>query len=455
MRRLGSAVYFGFVGRYPCALEKLRILRDPVETSIRKLGVVGLGYVGIPLSVVAAKAGLEVVGFDIDQRRVDLLNARTSPIRNIPDEMIATIRELNFRATTDFAEASGVHAILICVQTPLDKMQQPDLSYVTATIAQLLPHLTKGQMLSLESTTWPGTTHEVIRPALEGAGFTIGEDMFLVYSPEREDPGNEHFNTKTIPKVVGGETETCLKKGIETYSKFIDTVVPVSSTQAAELVKLLENIQRSVNIGLMNEMKMVADKMGLNIFEIVEAAATKPFGFSKYLPGPGVGGHCIPIDPFYLTWKAREYGLRTRFIELAGEINSSMPDFVVSKIASALNEAEKSVKGAKILCVGISYKPNVEDVRESPSVFVMEGLRDLGAEVSYHDPFVPKFPEMREHSFDLSSVPLTAENLNGQDLVVLLTNHKDLDLDLISEESSILVDTRGVFRSYKEGLILA
>ncbi|PRX27671.1 UDP-N-acetyl-D-glucosamine dehydrogenase [Meinhardsimonia xiamenensis] len=419
---------------------------DAVASRSAKIGILGLGYVGIPLALRISEVGLGVVGFDVDAQRVDELNAGQSPIRHIPREAIAAMRAGGFEATGDFSRAAECDALIICVPTPLNTYREPDLSFVTATMEQIAPHLRKGQLISLESTTWPGTTDEVLKPFLDRAGLRVGEDAYLVYSPEREDPGNAHFNTRTIPKVVGGHTPACLAAGEALYGAFIDRVVPVSSTRAAEMVKLLENIHRSINIGLVNEMKVVADAMGLDIFEIIDAAATKPFGFTPYYPGPGIGGHCIPIDPFYLTWKAREYGLHTRFIELAGEINASMPQYVVDKTVRALNEAGKAVKGAKILALGIAYKRDVDDMRESPSVFVMEILRDWGAELSYADPNVPVFPKMREHHFDLASVELTPELLAAQDAVILLTDHSAFDYDMIREHAPLIIDTRGRFR---------
>ncbi len=411
-----------------------------------RIGIIGLGYVGIPLSLRISEVGKTVLGFDIDPDRVAGLNAGKSAIKHIPDAEIAAMRAAGFEATTDFSRAGECDALVICVPTPLNKFREPDLSFIVATMETIAPHLRRGQMISLESTTWPGTTDEVLKPYVDAAGLTVGEDVFLVYSPEREDPGNAHFTTRTIPKVVGGHTPACLAAGVALYEAFIDRVVPVSSTRLAELVKLLENIQRSVNIGLMNEMKVVADAMGLNLFEAVDAAATKPFGFTPYYPGPGIGGHCIPIDPFYLTWKAREYGLHTRFIELAGEINAGMPQFVVDKIVRALNEEGKSLKGAKVLALGIAYKRDVDDMRESPSVFVMEHLRDWGAEVAYSDPNVPVFPKMRQHSFELSSVELTPESVASHDVVVLLTDHSGFDYDMIRQHARLLVDTRGKYR---------
>ena len=317
------------------------------------------------------------------------------------------------------------------------------------------PHLRPGQIVSLESTTYPGTTDEVLAPFITQRGLKIGEDVFLVYSPEREDPGNPDFTTHTIPKVVGGATQACLEMGELLYGAAVEHVVSVSSTKVAELTKLLENIHRSVNIGLVNEMKIIADKMGIDIYEVIDAAATKPFGFTPYYPGPGLGGHCIPIDPFYLTWKAREYGLSTHFIELAGEINRDMPEFVVSKISQALNNRHKSLKGSRILALGIAYKRDVDDMRESPSVFVMERLRDQGALVDYSDPNVPVFPKMREHHFDLKSVDLTQEALASYDCVVLLTDHSYFDYELIAKHSKLVVDTRGKYRAEAENVVKA
>jgi len=419
---------------------------DKVASRQAVVAIVGLGYVGIPLALSLAGAGFRVIGFDVDPKRIQELNAGKSPIRHIACSEIARLRETGFEATADFASIADCDALIICVPTPLNTYREPDLGYVESTMQTIAAFLRPGQLLSLESTTWPGTTTEVLLPYVEDAGLKIGDDFFLVYSPEREDPGNAHYSTRTIPKIVGGHTPACLEAGEALYGAFVDRVVPVSSTEAAEMVKLLENIHRSVNIGLVNEMKLVSDRMGLDVFEIIEAAATKPFGFTPYYPGPGIGGHCIPIDPFYLTWKAREYGLHTRFIELAGEINASMPQYVVNKTVRALNDAGKSLKGAKILALGIAYKRDVDDMRESPSVFVMDLLRDWGAEVQYADPNVPVFPKMRQHSFDLTAVALTPGNIQGFDAVILLTDHSDFDYDLIRSNARILVDTRGKFR---------
>ncbi|GGX92437.1 nucleotide sugar dehydrogenase [Vogesella alkaliphila] len=409
------------------------------------IGIVGLGYVGLPLMLRFAEVGYKVLGFDIDNNKVDSLQQGKSYIEHISADSIRLARERGFEATTDFSRAPEADALILCVPTPLNKYREPDLSFVLNTIDSLVPYLREGHLVSLESTTYPGTTDEELLPRIESRGFKIGENAFLVFSPEREDPGNPDFTTRTIPKVCGGVTEACQEVGVALYSAVIDKVVPVSSTRAAEMTKLLENIHRAVNIGLVNEMKIVADKMGIDIHEVIRAAATKPFGFVPYYPGPGLGGHCIPIDPFYLTWKAREYGVHTRFIELAGEVNSSMPDYVISKIAAALNQRKKAINGSKILVLGIAYKKNVDDMRESPSVFLMEKLRDLGAEISYSDPHVPVFPKMREHHFELSSVPLSAETLAAYDCILLATDHDRFDYQLISQHADLIVDSRGKY----------
>ncbi len=419
------------------------------------IGIVGLGYVGLPLMLEYVAENFKVIGFDIDQYKVDKLNQGKSFIEHIPSEKIAHAKEKGFEATTSFEMIRKVDAIIVAVPTPLDKYREPDLSFVTSTVKSLQPHLQSGQVLSLESTTYPGTTEEVLKPMVEEMGFKIGEDFYLIYSPEREDPGRKNFTCKTTPKVCGGSTEKCLQVGVALYEGIIDQVVPVSSTQAAELTKVLENTHRAVNIGLVNEMKIVADKMGIDIYEVINAAATKPFGFTPYFPGPGIGGHCIPIDPFYLTWKAREYGIHTRFIELAGEINGGMPDYVINKVVDALNQNEKSLKGSSILVLGISYKRNVDDMRESPSVIIMEKLEAKGAIVSYSDPHVPVFPKMRAHSFDLKSVDITDENLKGYDCVIVATDHKKFDYDLIIDKSNLVVDTRGIYKESHSNLVRA
>jgi UDP-N-acetyl-D-glucosamine dehydrogenase len=433
---------------------KTTLIQKLTDKSAR-IGIVGLGYVGLPLLIRYAQVGYRVVGFDIDQKKVDALNAGTSYIEHIKAADIASAMAAGCLATTDFAMAREVDALILCVPTPLTKYREPDLSYVTDTTDALVPHVRAGQIISLESTTYPGTTEEELLPRLESTGLTVGTDIFLVFSPEREDPGNPKFSTRSIPKVCGGHTPACLAVGMALYGQVIDQVVPMSSTRAAELTKLLENIHRAVNIGLVNEMKIVADKMGIDIHEVIRAAATKPFGFVPYYPGPGLGGHCIPIDPFYLTWKAREYGVHTRFIELAGEVNSAMPDYVVDKLVHALNTRKKSVNGSRVLVLGIAYKKNVDDMRESPSVVLMEKLRDLGAKVDYSDPHVPHFPPMRHHQFDLTSVNLSEKTLADYDCVLLATDHDRFDYELIERHASLIVDSRGRYLHHAPHIIRA
>ncbi len=419
------------------------------------IAIVGLGYVGLPLMLRYSSIGFRVVGFDIDQFKVDSLNNGKSYIEHIDSKGVAEAVKSGFEATTEFSRIVECDAIILCVPTPLNKYREPDMSFVINTTDMVKPYLRAGQVLSLESTTYPGTTEEELLPRMEESGLKVGQDVFLVYSPEREDPGNPNFETRTIPKVVGGHTPACLEVGKALYELAIDKVVPVSSTKAAEMTKLLENIHRAVNIGLVNEMKIVADKMGIDIFEVVDAAATKPFGFTPYYPGPGLGGHCIPIDPFYLTWKAREYGVHTRFIELSGEVNQAMPEYVVTKLMHGLNEHGKALKNAKVLVLGIAYKKNVDDMRESPSVEIMELLEEKGAKVAYSDPHVPVFPKMREHHFELSSEPLTAENLSTFDAVVLATDHDSFDYELILKEAQLVIDTRGKYRGENNRVIKA
>lgn len=419
------------------------------------IGIVGLGYVGLPLALRYSQVGYKVIGFDIDENKVHKLNSGESYIQHIKSEDIANITKNNFHATSNFASAAEADALILCVPTPLNKWREPDLSYIVNTIDALLPHIRKGQVISLESTTYPGNTEEVLKPKLESRDFTVGRDVFLVYSPEREDPGNPNFTTSTIPKVCGGCEPACLEVGIALYEQVVVKVIPVSSTRVAEMTKLLENIHRAVNIGLVNEMKIVADKMGIDIHEVIKAAATKPFGFVPYFPGPGLGGHCIPIDPFYLTWKAREYGVHTRFIELAGEVNSDMPEWVVQKTMDALNNHSKSLKGSKILVLGAAYKKNVDDMRESPSIVIMEKLQARGATISYSDPHVPTLPEMREHHLRLDSVPLSREVLNDYDCIIIATAHDAFDYDFIKEHATLIVDTRGVYTQVNAKIVKA
>ncbi|MGH8481849.1 MAG: nucleotide sugar dehydrogenase [Nevskiaceae bacterium] len=419
------------------------------------VGVLGLGYVGLPLALRFAEAGLKVVGFDIDAQKVAKLRGGRSYINYIPDRAIRRGRAAGFEPTADFARARECDALIVCVPTPLSRSREPDLSYVIGTAEAVAPHLRRGQLVSLESTTWPGTTEEVLQPMVEKRGLKVGRDVFLVFSPERQDPGNARFGTHNIPKLVGGVTPACLAVGTALYALAVDKVVPVSSTRVAEMAKLLENIHRAVNIGLVNELKIVCDKMGIDLFEVIDAAATKPFGFVPYYPGPGLGGHCIPIDPFYLTWKAREFGVHTRFIELAGEINHRMPEWVVQKLSAALNARGTTVRGARILVLGVAYKKNVDDLRESPSVELMEQLQQLGARVDYSDPHIPAFPRIRRGYFNLKSVKITPASLKRYDAVLLATNHDAFDYELIAKHARLLVDTRGVYRKPLKNVVKA
>jgi len=409
------------------------------------IGIFGLGYVGLPLALGYAQAGYRVLGFDIDPAKVAALNHGRSYIEHIAGASIAAARERGFEATDDFSRSAQADALIVCVPTPLNKYREPDLSFVLKTVESLVPHLRAAQILSLESTTYPGTTEEELRPRIEARGLSVGAEVFLCFSPEREDPGNKVYATRTIPKVVGGTTPDCLEAACALYGAVVEKVVPVSSTRVAEMTKLLENVHRAVNIGLVNEMKIICDRMGIDVHEVIRAAATKPFGFVPYWPGPGLGGHCIPIDPFYLTWKAREYGLHTRFIELAGEINRGMPEWVIGKIMEAMNSRGMVLKGSRCLVLGIAYKRNVDDMRESPAAELMELLVQRGAQVSYSDPHVPSFPRMREHKFDLQSVKLTPESIAAYDLLLLATDHEKFDYAQIKRHARLIVDTRGVY----------
>jgi len=430
-------------------------LIEKLNTKTAVIGVLGLGYVGLPLILRYAEVGYKVLGIDIDPEKVELLNDGKSYIEHIPSEKIANAVGLGFEATADFSRTAEADALILCVPTPLNKYREPDLSYVTDTTDAVLPYLRKGQVLSLESTTYPGTTEEELLPRMESTNLVVGEDVFLVYSPEREDPGNPDFTTHTIPKVVGGHTSACMEVGKALYAPAIDQVVPVSSTKTAEMTKLLENIHRAVNIGLVNEMKIVADRMDIDIHEVIRAAATKPFGFVPYYPGPGLGGHCIPIDPFYLTWKAREYGVHTRFIELAGEVNTGMPRWVISKVMDALNDRGKSLKDSKVLVLGIAYKSNVDDMRESPAVELMKLLEEKGALVEYTDPHVPVFPKMREYHFDLESIEPTPAKIAEYDLLLLATAHKIFDYDMFKKNAQLIIDTRGVYLEPANNIVKA
>jgi UDP-N-acetyl-D-glucosamine dehydrogenase len=419
-----------------------------IEAHEAVIGVIGLGYVGLPLVLRFGEVGFNVIGFDVDPEKRDTLNAGSSYIRHIDGSRVAALRKTDrFEASVDFSRLKEPDCIIICVPTPLTSKREPDLQYIEKTVGAINETLRSGQLVVLESTTYPGTTEEILLERFDRTDLKVGNDYFLAYSPEREDPGNRRFSTQTIPKVIGGTTEGCLAVGKALYGQIIDKVVPVSSTQAAELAKLLENIYRSVNIALVNELKMLCDRMDIDIWEVIDAASTKPFGFTPFYPGPGLGGHCIPIDPFYLAWKAREHGFATRFIELAGEVNTAVPRFVVEKITWGLNEHSKSVRNARILILGVAYKKDVDDIRESPAVEIMSLLEERGADLCYHDPFVPRLHKMRNYDFSrLSSLELTEELLGEQDAVLIATDHSDIDYQWIVDHSVLVVDTRNATR---------
>jgi UDP-N-acetyl-D-glucosamine dehydrogenase len=421
--------------------------------ALMKIAIVGLGYVGLPLSLQFARSGAKVLGLDIDGAKVEALSKGQSYIKHISAEAIkSAVEDKSFCPSTDFSRIKEVAAVIICVPTPLNKNREPDISYITETGATLAPFLQKGTLVVLESTTYPGTTDEDLRQVIEkGSGLKAGVDFHLAFSPEREDPGNPSSVVATIPKVVGAYSPACLERAIELYSIAIKTLVPVSSCRAAEATKLLENTFRSVNIALVNELKIVYSAMGIDVWEVINAAKTKPFGFMPFYPGPGLGGHCIPIDPFYLTWKAREFGQHTRFIELAGEINTAMPEYVVHRVADALNDRSKSVKGSRILILGLAYKPNVDDDRESPSYVLMDLLKERGSDIAYHDPYVPVIRPTREHPHwaGTRSVAWSRENVQGFDAVLIATNHKALNYQELADWSPCIIDTRNSMAAYK------
>jgi UDP-N-acetyl-D-glucosamine dehydrogenase len=413
-----------------------------------KVGIIGLGYVGLPLAKSFSAKGFAVLGFDIDRVKVERLQRGESYIGHIADDTVREMRGHGFEATTQFDRLSEADAILICVPTPLTEAREPDLQYVVSSAEAIAATLRPGQLVVLESTTYPGTTRDVVLPILEKSGLEAGRDFFLAFSPEREDPGNASFSAPTIPKVVGGLEPMSLEAAAALYAQAIVRVIPVSTPEVAEACKILENTYRAVNIALVNELKVLYDRMGIDVWEVIDAAKTKPFGFQPFYPGPGLGGHCIPIDPFYLTWVARRHGLSTRFIELAGEINTSMPEFVVTKIADALNEKCKSVKGSKVTLLGMAYKKDVDDARESPSFELMELLVHKGAEVSYNDPYIPRLtPNRRDPNLNMTSQPLTPEYLRGQDAVVIVTDHSSYDWQAIVDQATLVVDTRNATKN--------
>lgn len=414
-----------------------------IENRSAIVGVIGLGYVGLPLIIEFGKAKFAVIGFDLDEKKIKSLNEGRSYIKHIPSKEIMSLKKnRNFKATADFSLLKGVDCIIICVPTPLTSHMEPDLSYVLKTTETIAKYLRKGKLIVLVSTTYPGTTDEDMRTILEETGMKAGKDFYLAYSPEREDPNNQNFSVGTIPKVVGGYSRNCLRVANALFSTIIEKTITVSSTKVAETTKLLENIYRAVNIALVNELKILFQRMGIDIWEVIEAAKTKPFGFQAFYPGPGLGGHCIPIDPFYLTWKAREYDFHTKFIELAGEINTSMPYYVVEKTIEALNEKNKSIKSSKILVLGLAYKKDIDDVRESPSLKLIELLKQKGARVDYNDPYISKTHKMRMYDLKMVSVPVTGKALKEYDCVVIATDHSCYDYAFIVNNSRLVVDTR-------------
>jgi UDP-N-acetyl-D-glucosamine dehydrogenase len=432
------------------------VLLDKIKKKEAKIGVIGLGYVGLPLVIEFCKSSFSVIGLDIDEKKITALSQGKSFIKHIPDEKIQALnQDGKFEASKDFTLVEKLDCILICVPTPLNKNREPDMSYIVSTAKQISPHIKKGQLIILESTTYPGTTQDVLAPELEsGSGLKVNSDFFVAYSPEREDPNNKDFTTASIPKVIGSDHPTGLEISEALYSCIINKTVPVSSTRVAEATKLLENIFRSVNIALVNELKMVFDKMGIDIWEVIEASSTKPFGFMPFYPGPGLGGHCIPIDPFYLTWKAREYNVSTRFIELAGEVNISMPEYVLQKTFGALNQSEKSVKNSKILLLGLAYKKNVDDHRESVTFKIMHLLSENGATVDYNDPYIPEIMSVREYKQFVGRKSVPLENLNQYDLAIILTDHSSYNYEAIVEQSKIVVDTRNACGKIKSDKII-
>jgi UDP-N-acetyl-D-glucosamine dehydrogenase len=441
-------------------MNNIKKLQQLFKSKDAIIGIIGLGYVGLPLALNFVENKFITYGFDIDKNKIKKLNSGRTYIKHINSGKITDAINNGLIATDDFNKISSVDVIIICVPTPLGVHNEPDLSYVENTLGLIEPHLVINQLLILESTTYPGTTEEILVPFIESIKnsksqtinqkFTLGVNFFLGYSPEREDPGNKNFTTKTIPKVVSGHTQNCLQLTDNLYKEIVEKTVPVSSTKVAEMTKILENIHRAVNIGLVNEMKLVADKMDIDIYEVISAAASKPFGFTPYYPGPGLGGHCIPIDPFYLTWKAKEIGMNTRFIELAGEINSLMPTYVLQKVTDALNNTGKAIKGSNILLLGLSYKKNIDDLRESPSLELLDSLVKKGAKVSYSDPFFKSIPHTRKYQFQLSSQSLTKKTLQLADLVLISTDHDAFDYELIEKEAKLIVDTRGRIQGSKK-----
>ncbi|HEY2826452.1 MAG TPA: nucleotide sugar dehydrogenase [Pirellulales bacterium] len=424
------------------------MIAQAIQKRTALLGIIGLGYVGLPLVRAFSAGGYKVLGFDSDSNKIDMLARGEAYIRHIPAATIQAMQKQGFTATSDLSRLKEPDVIIICVPTPLTETREPDLQYIVSSTEAIAKALRPGQLIVLESTTYPGTTRDVMLPILEASGLKLGTDFFLAYSPEREDPGNDEFQTASIPKVVGGIEPTSAELAVSLYRQIVKQVVPVSSCEIAEACKILENTYRAVNIALVNELKILFQRMGINVWEVIDAAKTKPFGFQAFYPGPGLGGHCIPIDPFYLTWIARKYGLSTRFIELAGEVNTSMPSYVVARVIDALNERSKAVKGSKILVLGVAYKKDVDDVRESPALEIIDLLMQKGAAVTFHDPYVLSIPRTR-HYPALADVPreeLTPEVLKTKDCVLIVTNHSAYEWNHIVQHASLIIDTRNAIR---------
>jgi len=416
------------------------------------VGIVGMGYVGLPLAREFCLGGAKVLGFDVNSKMVAKINRGISPIKHIPNkQMRQMLNTKRFKVTESMQQLSRPDAILICVPTPLTENREPDMTYVETTCETIARYLRKGQLVVLESTTYPGTTRELMMPILEKSGLKAGRDFYMAYSPEREDPGNKNFRTSTIPKVVGGLDDASLDKALEIYKYAIEKMVPVDSCEVAESCKILENVYRSVNIAMVNELKRLFDRMGIDVWEVIRAASTKPFGFQAFYPGPGLGGHCIPIDPFYLTWKARQYGLPTRFIELAGEINTDMPYYVVERVMDALNDRKKSLNGSKVLVLGLAYKKDIDDVRESPSLELIELLKEKGAKVDYNDPYISKTHKQRDYDLKMKSKPISAAMLKRYDAVLIATAHSDYDYKFIVGNAKLVVDTRNATKDVRRG----
>lgn len=427
-------------------------LEERLRSGDAVFGVVGLGYVGLPLAVEMAKAGNRVIGFEVSAKKAELVNAGTSYIPDVPgDELADLVSKGLIVATTEFPRAAECDAIAVCVPTPLDKNKEPDVTFMVSATEAVAPFLRADQLVTLESTTYPGTTEEIVKPIVESGGLVVGTDIFLAFSPERVDPGNPVYQTKNTPKVVGGVTPKCTSVAVAFYERFLDTVVPVSSTRAAEMTKLLENIYRCVNIALVNELLMLCERMDINIWEVVDAAKTKPFGFTAFYPGPGLGGHCIPIDPFYLSWKAREYDFHTEFIELSGKVNENMPYYVVTRLMSALNLRRKALGGSRVLVLGVAYKSDIDDMRESPAIKVVDLLLDNGAEVVYHDPYVPEY---HEDGHDIAYVDLTEAEVAKADIVVIVTAHRNVDYDLVVRSADLILDTRNALKDFESNKVV-